>query len=613
MKDKKILIVEDEISTVLYIKDILEGRGYQIAGTATSGEEAINLADEGDPDIVIMDVIMEGAIDGIDAAKAIRARHDIPIIYLTASTDEKNLNRAKETEPHGYLIKPIDEYELYTVVETVLLRHNLEKKLKEKEERYRAQFVFSSDAIILLDEKGSFDCNNAALSIFGISDKDEFISMTTSALYPLQQFDGSDSMALMRQKIDEAFESGSNRFEWIFRRKNGEDFYADVLLTRLSLKGRNCIQATIRDITDRKRAENNINNLLSSIPSILIGISLDNTITHWNKAAEDTFGFEASEVLGHKINDFDITWDWECIHRGIEQCYSTNCPRQLSDIAFLNREGGEGFLGISITMIRDHDGAATGFLIYGRDITDKRIMEQQLMQSSKMASIGEMATGVAHELNQPLNVIKIAAQLIKDSIVENDFTEEFIAERSNMILQQVERASGIINHLRIFGRKGDDSFAVIDPNKPIIDAFNLLGEQLQQNAIRYHLNLDADRCFINGDSNRLEQVFINFIINAMDAFEESGSDHPKQITVTSCCNSDNNAITIDFENNGPGIPDDIINRIFDPFFTTKEVGKGTGIGLSISYSIIKSHNGSIKVRSGKTGTVFAIELPTEKK
>ncbi len=485
-----ILIVEDSVTTAMYIDRMLNDRGYEKIRRAVSGTEALTMVREEPPDLVLMDIMLEEDMDGIETTHTIKEYLDVPVIYITANTDERNLQRARETNPHGYLIKPINDFELYTVVEMALFRHQLEKKIAESEERYRT--------------------------------------------------------------------------------------------------------------------------LLSSISSILIGIDTGAIITHWNAVAENTFGRTASEVIGRSIYDFEICRDREAIRDGISRSRSGNEAVSLTDIPFTNRNGEEGYLGITISVIRSPGGTITGFLLYGKDVTEKRMLEQQLIQSSKMASLGEMATGIAHEINQPLNVIKIAAQLVKDSIIENDYTPGFIEERSDVILSQVEKASGIIDHIRTFGRKDDLNFTDLDPHKPIRDAFTLLGEQLKNHSIEYSLELDHAECIISGDANRLEQVFINLIINARDALDTYECSDQKSIKVLSLHDADNGTIVIHFEDNGPGIPDTGVNKIFEPFFTTKEVGKGTGLGLSISYSIIKSHDGSIKVSSGKAGTRFTIALPVKR-
>ncbi len=258
------------------------------------------------------------------------------------------------------------------------------------------------------------------------------------------------------------------------------------------------------------------------------------------------------------------------------------------------------------------DRSITGAVLVGEDVTEKKSMEAQLIHSSKMASIGEMATGMAHELNQPLCIINMAAQMITSAFENKDISKEVMLEKAALILKQVSRASGIINHLRTFGRKEEANMVETNVNVPIREAVTLLGEQLRNNSIGVTLELDDSLPLVAGDSNRLEQVFMNLIMNARDAlcgFERT--DTARAISVRSYNSAPGGGVTIEISDNGPGIPRKIIDRIFEPFFTTKEIGKGTGLGLSISYGIIKSHGGVINVKSDCNGTTFIIQLPVK--
>ena len=340
------------------------------------------------------------------------------------------------------------------------------------------------------------------------------------------------------------------------------------------------ILGVARDITERKKyieelksAHADNTDLLNSITSILIGVSTADVITHWNHMAEQIFGIPASEALGKKITGYTIDWQWDEIYAGISSCITGNRPVNLSDIRYTDKNGRTGLLGITINPIQDENNALKGFLIYGKDITERRMVEQQLLQSSKMATVGEMATGVAHELNQPLNVIKMASQYLLDGLDEKYATEEFIRERVGKIVDQVDRAAHIINHLREFGRKSDYDFGMIDPNLPIRVAFDMLGEQLRFNDIGVRLDLDRGPASIRGDLHKLEQVFINLIVNAKDAMlgDEKFFTGKEYMVTVHTKESGRPSCAIEFRIPGPASRM-IYGRIFEPFFTTKEVG-----------------------------------------
>ena len=249
------------------------------------------------------------------------------------------------------------------------------------------------------------------------------------------------------------------------------------------------------------------------------------------------------------------------------------------------------------------------------DITDSIQAEAQLIQASKMATLGEMSAGVAHELNQPLNAIRIGSDLLKKTVDRGESLDpDMTSKVSSEIAAQVERAANIINHLREFGRKSDlDELEKVNINKPIRDVFTVLGQQLKLRQITVNLDLDENISPILGVRNRLEQVFINLVMNARDSIEEKremvfGEEEEGVLSIRSY-QEDGKVVAV-VRDNGNGMPESVKEKIFEPFFTTKEVTKGTGLGLSISYGIIKDYEGTIEVESiAGSGTIFKISFP----
>lgn len=255
------------------------------------------------------------------------------------------------------------------------------------------------------------------------------------------------------------------------------------------------------------------------------------------------------------------------------------------------------------------------FLVTTSDITKRLLAEQQLIQSSKMATLGEMSTGVAHELNQPLSVIKTASSFLykkakKGEAVDDETMKTMACE----IDSQVDRASKIINHMREFGRKSGPVKEKVQLNEALKRAFEIFSQQLKLREIEVVMDLQQDLPSVMADSNRLEQVFINLLINARDAIEakwwgyaDPRSESKKIFLKTS---AKNGMAIVEIGDTGTGIPASIINKIFEPFFTTKQVGKGTGLGLSISYGIIQDYDGTIRVESRENeGSNFIIQFP----
>lgn len=249
------------------------------------------------------------------------------------------------------------------------------------------------------------------------------------------------------------------------------------------------------------------------------------------------------------------------------------------------------------------------------DITDRVQTEAQLIQAAKMATLGEMSAGVAHELNQPLNAIRIGCEfLLKKVRRAESIDPETMTKVATQMVEQVERASGIINHLREFGRKSDAfEMEPVDINRPIQDVFTVLGQQLRLRQIRVELDLAEGLPPVLAVANRLEQVFLNLVMNARDAIEEKrqrGEEKAGDMVLYIRTFREGDKIVAIVRDTGTGIPEGVRERIFEPFFTTKEVGRGTGLGLSISYGIVKECGGSIEVESEEgRGTSFRLVFP----
>src|SRR5579885_1518466 len=238
-----------------------------------------------------------------------------------------------------------------------------------------------------------------------------------------------------------------------------------------------------------------------------------------------------------------------------------------------------------------------------------REKQEQLVQAGKLATLGELTTGVAHELNNPLNNIGLfvgnAIDLIELGLADTE--PERILQELRSAMQQVRKATEIISHLRTFGRAASVSYEPVSIAQVIQSALSLMQEQLRLREIDVQLHLPPEELVVIGNAIQLEQVFINLLTNARDAVAEVAR---KAITIT--CTQQNNLLEISFRDSGPGIPVGLEQRIFDPFFTTKEVGTGTGLGLSITYGIIKDHQGAISVENHPgEGAVFLIQLPLQ--
>jgi C4-dicarboxylate-specific signal transduction histidine kinase len=234
-----------------------------------------------------------------------------------------------------------------------------------------------------------------------------------------------------------------------------------------------------------------------------------------------------------------------------------------------------------------------------------REKQEQLVQAGKLATLGELTTGVAHELNNPLNNIGLFLGNIMDHVEANQVDPERILRDLRNAMQQVRKATTIISHLRTFGRAAPVSRVPLSVNDVITQAVSLVQEQLRLHQVEVQLNLAPSNPLVCGSAIQLEQVFINLLTNARDAVVKAPV---KRIVVQSSVHD--RRLTVIVQDSGPGIPPGLEQRVFDPFFSTKDVGAGTGLGLSITYGILKDHQGSITVESRPgEGATFVVELP----
>jgi len=368
------------------------------------------------------------------------------------------------------------------------------------------------------------------------------------------------------------------------------------------------------DVTQRrlleeelKKSEKKYYAIFDNIPNPVFVLDMDTLeILDCNHSVKAVYGYDKDEIIRSSFLNFFNE------KGGKRFAALIKTSTVINQVQHINKAGQTLFVNLRISPSEYPGGSV--LLVTTSDITKRLETEQQLIQASKMATLGEMATGVAHELNQPLSVIKTASRFFMKKIKKKEkIDDEIFLTMSTEIDSYVDRAAKIINHMRQFGRKSDIALQKVRVNEPLQKAMEILGQQLKVRGIAVVWNLAENLPLIMADPDRLEQVFINLLINARDAVDENrqSPDHPqsdKKITIKT--ESAGNEIVVEIRDTGPGIPIEIIDRIFEPFFTTKKVGQGTGLGLSISYGIIQECNGRIKAFSKKNeGAGFRMRFP----
>jgi PAS domain S-box-containing protein len=421
------------------------------------------------------------------------------------------------------------------------------------------------------------------------------------------------------------------------------------------------LEARLRDYADnleRKVGErtleltqtmNFLNGILEgSTEYAIVGLDEKGKFLHFNRGAQLLFGHDSQHVVGHKGLEILIDFEhgpWGSLEdllgavdrQGVlvqEAPLTTADNRSLTGLLTINRLRTPAFNNLTYVAIM-------------RDITEQKELEEllklytenlqqvieqksreldrqhiQLIQSSKLATLGEMAAGIAHELNQPLSGIRTRAQLVTKALERNQTNPARIQQNQEEIIQLVDRITRIIHHMRIFARQDQQRFTPFNLNQSIEGALSLLGEQLRIHAIKVVKRVPAGLPLVLGEPLQIEQVLLNLLSNARDAIdaraeqirqeqgEEETTHYQKQLELTLYPANDSE-LCLEIRDNGAGMNEETQQKIFEPFFTTKPVGRGTGLGLSISYGILSNHNGRCEVESKVgVGSIFRVYLPT---
>jgi len=383
--------------------------------------------------------------------------------------------------------------------------------------------------------------------------------------------------------------------------------------------------------------------LLASISSVLIGAAADGTVTNWNASAETLLGIPAAAAVGRPFGECGVRWDWAAVRAGVARAVAERKPVRIETFRFERTDGGDGVLGATIYPVREA-AERTGFLLLAADLTQKMALEAQLRHAQKMESVGQLAAGVAHEINTPIqyagdnmrflqeafaDLLRLfeqveqacaapgvtapgLARVVAEAAAGADlpYLREEIPRAIQQGLEGIDRVSHIVRAMKEFSHPARDKTAT-DINKAVDSTITVSRNEWKYVAdMATHLDpaLPPVICL----PGEISQVVLNLIVNAAHAIADvvgDGSGAKGTITVSTARAGE--WVEIRVQDTGAGIPEAIRAKIFDPFFTTKEVGKGTGQGLSIVHSVVvKEHRGTVSFESqvGR-GTTFIVRLP----
>ncbi len=502
----------------------------------------------------------------------------------------------------------------YAYLKDITERKRFERELKASEEKLRRLFERVRHGLFISSKEGRFlECNQALLDMLGYDDKKDFLRIDiTREVYA----NPKDRETFMERIQREGFVQD---MEVDFKKKSGEKI--TVLLTGYPIKNDSGdivgYEGINLDITERKRIEDELReaneffrNLIESSVDGIIAADMTGNIMIFNKGAEVLTGFTAEEVIGkiHITQIYPPGVAKEVMKRLRSPDYGGVGKLLPTQFNVVNKWGEEIPIQLSASLIYDQKGQEMATVGIFTDLRPRVAMEKklqethlQLVNSEKMASLGKLAAGIAHEINNPLGGILIYASLMMEDLPEDDPKRADLAR----IVQEAGRCKEIVKSLLEFARQTEPKKEPTDINRAIQDGLFFLVNQALFHNIRIVKELDPSLPLVHGNASQLKQVFMNIIVNAAEAMHGNGT-----LTIKTSFSSDENKVTIEFTDTGEGIPEENLSRIFDPFFTTKDVGKGTGLGLATSFGIIEEHGGRINVKSKVgEGATFSIELP----
>jgi two-component system NtrC family sensor kinase len=411
-------------------------------------------------------------------------------------------------------------------------------------------------------------------------------------------------------------------------RTNEGDFLSseDIeLLTTLSnyvaiaIENARLYQSLQQKVLQYERLKEYSENIVESINVGIVAADFEDRVESWNSQMEALTGIGREQALGKKLSELfpgtlAATFEQMRGESGVHHIYKHELRREAAAAAVVNSNGAtngdravqtatHAVVNIAIAPLMTKEGRQIGRLIIFDDITERLELEKKLIQSDKLSSIGLLAAGVAHEVNTPLAVISTYAQMLAKQVSDDEQKSKLLEK----IAKQTFRASEIVNSLLNFSRTSQSAFEEVDLNKVLRETLSLIQPQLSKGGIRIEFEAGADLPPVRGNAGKMQQVFLNLFLNARDAMENGGV-----LSISS--EAREGMVHVEVADTGKGIPPEDLPKIYDPFFTTKAARKGTGLGLAVTYGIVREHGGTIEVDSRVgAGTRFRLEFPAVRK
>ncbi len=653
----KILIVDDIAVNLILLETVLRKENATLLKSLT-GKEALEISAINDLALIILDVSMPG-MNGFELAEHIRnqEKHALtPIIFVSAILyDQLSIIKGYKAGAVDYITKPYENEVLLGKVRMFLKIHQQNREIKRTSEalqesvsRYKKVedtllFRYSLEKIISLASarfSGRFDLEQSLqfmlmdlaqlldardVSFFTVDNTNPGKVLSSSGLknislpQPKKSFIDSlfsltDSCNVLVHYItpenkwhrpENNLQANDNEIGMAIPVYLQDKPYGCILIKgcpdfnlldsqdicSLGVFGTITGNAIERIFTQLKleKSELKYRSYIENAPNGILVSDAKGNISESNTAATILFGLDHAKLNKHNLDEL---LDKEKLSAQFAE-FNGLLTDKKSQAEFFVSKGGSTLI-VRAESVLLPDGK---FLIFCSDITATREMEKHLIHTERMVGIGEMATGIAHEINQPLNIISFGMDNLIHAISTKKADDEYIKEKSRKIFEGIHRMRTIIDHVRTFSRSNDDFIhSAFSLNESINNALSLVNEQYKNRGIQVATHLAPDtQVSIVGNTYKIEQVILNLLSNARDAIEEkleeTDKDFTPQITVNSAKDGDN--IIVEVIDNGNGIAPEHLEHLTAPFYTTKEPGKGTGLGLAITYGIIKEHKGEV--------------------
>jgi len=474
---------------------------------------------------------------------------------------------------------------------------------REAERRYRELFDNIQEGIYVSTPQGRFvEVNDALVRILGYSTRDEVLQLDI----PTQVYFSPQR----RQELAEVLQRGGEmrNHEEVLRRKDGSPVHVFINCFAMRDSAGNVLQhrGLMLDVTGLHESQTELqkerdfsSKILSHTQSLILVTDIDGVISYANRRWSG-LGFQQNQILGHPLPDLCAPSRRPALREALA-AVARGQQVDNFDLPLVRGDGASGQFSVNLSPISGEDGRVSNIVVVMTDVTDSAILRSKLMHAEKMAAVGQLVSGVAHEVNNPLTAILG----FTDLLMENPELPESARRDLRVILQEAQRTKQIVQNLLSFARQMPPQRQLVQLNSILQRTVHLRSYDFISHGIQVVERLDESLPAVVGDSHQLQQVFLNILNNAYDAVRETA--RPARIEIRSA--SANTFVEISFRDNGMGIVD--AERIFDPFFTTKDVGKGTGLGLSICYGIVREHGGEIVCHNNldSEGATFVVRLP----